>query len=587
MAHRTSSLPYAALTAGILLVSCAVAQPESSNSTLSQECKAAIAAQQLVLNTRAVLGNKSVPFGEDDSLIPSADFRGRVLNILRAAPTQTNLIKMFQGGTPYDSWGNMVIQVVLSQAVHVPSAVLGEVAYAAALTTQKWQAARAEAVAANTTVPQNETFAFWTDSWLELVDSLQEGAKDMSDSISKRAMLLRSMNYAYAAYYPQPTHPDYLDAYLQGKRNFREAMDMFEAYSTTFFKVPFSNGTTDIELDAFLVTPSPNQAAPTIVILGSVFNWKEVQFMRYGLAALRRGYAVLFLDQPGQGLAIRQPPYMTAVADTGKVVEAVLEAVGKDEEGLAQQVDKDQVVLLGITLGSYGAARACAELTSSSLAACILNPGMYSLGDLALDVVAKRGYTVFSTIASEDSTVFASADVAQALMDPKERVLKTLLYNCSSEPMAQQLLAATLQGSVTDPELFYLSISTLGMLNATNDELASNYFNALARLYEDFSTFDMSGWRGPTLVLGGAEDTATGGQEQKLKEMVEEQSGGRAEVDVIIFGAETGAALNAQIGAVTYWELEVFPWLKEKLSSTREDSVTSSSSNNNSTAGRR
>lgn len=100
-------------------------------------------------------------------------------------------------------------------------------------------------------------------------------------------------------------------------------------------------------------------------------------------AALQRGYHCLLFDGPGQcSTLIRDGVPMRA--DWEVVIGAVVDAASE-----LQGVDTDRLALYGWSLGGYLAPRAAGH--EPRLAACIADPGLYSISESFRDLAARLG----------------------------------------------------------------------------------------------------------------------------------------------------------------------------------------------------
>ncbi len=105
-------------------------------------------------------------------------------------------------------------------------------------------------------------------------------------------------------------------------------------------------------------------ARPTVIFIGGFVSTLVENYFVAVRAALRRGYNVLSVDGPGQGANLRRGPEWEAVLTP--VVEFALDR---------SEVDADQMVVIGQSLGGYLAARAVAF--EHRIAACVLNGGIW------------------------------------------------------------------------------------------------------------------------------------------------------------------------------------------------------------------
>ncbi|CEH11933.1 CARBOXYMETHYLENEBUTENOLIDASE HOMOLOG [Ceraceosorus bombacis] len=121
-------------------------------------------------------------------------------------------------------------------------------------------------------------------------------------------------------------------------------------------------------------------ARPTIILNGGYDGTKEEAYLALGHSALARGYNFLTFDGPGQGAALRKLG-LTFRSDWEAVVDSVLDHVHQLD---LPQIDTNQLVLYGWSMGGYLAARAAAfdaqRQDGPRIAALILNDGVYDFG---------------------------------------------------------------------------------------------------------------------------------------------------------------------------------------------------------------
>lgn len=99
----------------------------------------------------------------------------------------------------------------------------------------------------------------------------------------------------------------------------------------------------------------------------------EEIYFEAGLAAHKHGYNVLLFEGPGQGSVIRQQ-HLVFRPDWEHVVTPVVNyAMG------LPNIDSQKIALLGISMGGYLAARACAF--EPRIQACIVNGGVYDISE--------------------------------------------------------------------------------------------------------------------------------------------------------------------------------------------------------------
>jgi pimeloyl-ACP methyl ester carboxylesterase len=211
----------------------------------------------------------------------------------------------------------------------------------------------------------------WRSAWLGVADRLAgeaQSSRSAGHSESARAALLRASNYYRTAYVflmgPRPD-PRLLDAYRRQRETFAEALAAGPSWGEPI-AIPYEGKT----LGGYFF-PAPGAPRPTLVITGGYDGTAEEAFFYSGPAALARGYNVLCYDGPGQGGALIEKG-MPFRPDWEAVLVAALDYLSGRPE-----VDPQRVAQIGLSFGGYLAPRAASG--NPSLAACIADPGQYSL----------------------------------------------------------------------------------------------------------------------------------------------------------------------------------------------------------------
>jgi pimeloyl-ACP methyl ester carboxylesterase len=125
----------------------------------------------------------------------------------------------------------------------------------------------------------------------------------------------------------------------------------------------------------FRVDDDPRPRRTMVLVNGYDGTAEELYFLN-AAAALARGYHVLAFDGPGQGAALIQQGLVMR-ADWDAVMTPVLDFV------LARpDVDPDQIVLMGLSLGAHLAPRAAS--VEHRFAACVADCGAYDMHAAAL-----------------------------------------------------------------------------------------------------------------------------------------------------------------------------------------------------------
>jgi hypothetical protein len=131
-----------------------------------------------------------------------------------------------------------------------------------------------------------------------------------------------------------------------------------------FVSVPYEGGS----LPAYFVrSPHAAAKAPTIILHQGLDAWPEETWWA-STGAMDRGYHILLLHAPGQGLA-RRLQGLPFRPDWEKVVTPAVDFVLRQPG-----VDHDRIILNGLSFGGFLAPRAAAF--EHRLRACVANPGV-------------------------------------------------------------------------------------------------------------------------------------------------------------------------------------------------------------------
>ena len=139
----------------------------------------------------------------------------------------------------------------------------------------------------------------------------------------------------------------------------------------------------------------------------------QTTFLRYGIGALRRGYAVVMVRQPGQageGVVNASQPL---IYDYTNLTISVLDTI-RANATLASKVDLNNVTLMSVALASYGTARACASLPDR-LQACVLNSPMYDVAAIIGSAVARLMLSPMALAANSTPNALPSEDMVRWL----------------------------------------------------------------------------------------------------------------------------------------------------------------------------
>ncbi|KAJ5116668.1 hypothetical protein N7456_001016 [Penicillium angulare] len=137
--------------------------------------------------------------------------------------------------------------------------------------------------------------------------------------------------------------------------------------------IPAKEGNFTIEAIWFGAPNSENRTLPTLVVGNGYDAAQEDSYHYFVAKALERGWNCITYEGPGQP-TVRRKQNIGFIPDWEKVVTPVMDYLLSEK---ADVVDKDQVVLIGNSMGGYLAARAAAF--EKRLAAVVLVPGVWNL----------------------------------------------------------------------------------------------------------------------------------------------------------------------------------------------------------------
>lgn len=211
-------------------------------------------------------------------------------------------------------------------------------------------------------------YSGWHDAWRSLANRLfHEAEKEIQQKsfVSAGEKLLRSSNYYRTAYF-----------FLEENPKDRRIQECLELSKSTFaialkqlkirylpLKIPFEEGF----LPGYLYfSDAPN--TKLLMDTGGGDSTLEELYFSSSIPALKRGYASLTFEGPGQGsvLRIQKKPFRH---DWEVVIKAVIDHI----ENIAPEAIQ-HLILRGDSFGGYLAARAAAY--EKRIKACILNPGI-------------------------------------------------------------------------------------------------------------------------------------------------------------------------------------------------------------------
>jgi pimeloyl-ACP methyl ester carboxylesterase len=215
----------------------------------------------------------------------------------------------------------------------------------------------------------------WLREWRKAADRSITNAKTSLAKGNKpgaRDAFLRASNYYRTAEFYRRENPfeDELSKTLDelSRSSFWAAADLMP-YVSTKVSIPYE----DTTLPGILMRPDErDEPRPMMIINGGYDSTKEEAAYSGGAGALELGFNILAFEGPGQGQALREQRLVFR-HDWEKVITPVFDYV------LSQPfVNKDKLVLMGISMGGYLVARAAAF--EHRARAIVLNDGVYDFG---------------------------------------------------------------------------------------------------------------------------------------------------------------------------------------------------------------
>lgn len=207
-------------------------------------------------------------------------------------------------------------------------------------------------VAGNIDPDNRETF---NAEWLKMGNKVYEIAEkyeNSNESVSARRTYLRAFNYLRTAEFFMNLHDERkIDTYLKAREAFLRAIKYFDT-KVKCIEVPFEGSF----LPGYLFAPDNIKNPPVMVMFGGLDSLAEELYFGIAQHLNERGIALLAMDGPGQGAALRlnhiHSRYDFNVAGT-TVLDWVI-------ENLKDDVDTTRVGISGVSMGGYMAARCAA-----------------------------------------------------------------------------------------------------------------------------------------------------------------------------------------------------------------------------------
>jgi pimeloyl-ACP methyl ester carboxylesterase len=218
----------------------------------------------------------------------------------------------------------------------------------------------------------------WVREWAAIAENVARAGEQAlysgqpGGTIAARQAFMRASNYYRTAMFPLPPADDRLDRYITLSRDcFHRAAGLFSP-AIEIVEIPFRDARVgDVRLPGYFLAAG-GAGRPTLIALNGADSTNEELAHWIGFAAVARGWNCLVFEGPGQWSALQLNPGLYLRHDYELPVKAVVDYLLQRDE-----VDRDNIALIGYSLGSLLAARAVAF--EKRISACIVN-------DLIVDV---------------------------------------------------------------------------------------------------------------------------------------------------------------------------------------------------------
>lgn len=207
-------------------------------------------------------------------------------------------------------------------------------------------------VASQITPGDNESFHnAWYKMGSKIYDIGEKAIAAQHDATARRSFL-RAFNYLRTAeFFLKPGDTRKLPTYSKARDAFQKAIERFDQVPLQI-QVPFEHS----HLPGFLFKPTNITNPPLMIMFGGLDSLAEELYFGIGQHLNERGIALLAMDGPGQGAALRLNHIHTRF-DFNVAGTAVLNYVISH---LSNEVDIKKVGIGAVSMGGYMAARCAA-----------------------------------------------------------------------------------------------------------------------------------------------------------------------------------------------------------------------------------
>jgi alpha-beta hydrolase superfamily lysophospholipase len=223
----------------------------------------------------------------------------------------------------------------------------------------------------------------WFREWsrtAERIKTIGDEALSKGHEISAGEAYLRASNYYLAAevfLHTNPDDPRIPETYKKGADCFMKGLELLSA-PVTEVAIPYE-GTT---LKGYFFKAATGDEKAPVLLVHQGFDAPIETTKHIAEEAVRRGYHCLLFEGPGQGMTIREKK-LPFRPDWEKVVGPVVDYVWTRPD-----IDRDNIILMGISMGGGFAARAAAF--EERLKMCILNPGYVDVYGIMKDMLTPK-----------------------------------------------------------------------------------------------------------------------------------------------------------------------------------------------------
>jgi pimeloyl-ACP methyl ester carboxylesterase len=200
-----------------------------------------------------------------------------------------------------------------------------------------------------------EDIETWVRAWTETairIENFAKNAETKGHRVSAREAYLRAFTYHRMAEYGlRANDTRWMKSFNSARSCFRRSMEM-QDFRVEVINIPFENKS----LPGYFAIPNDNRnKRPTLMMGGGTgFSEAAEDLFAFGVpAGVSRGYNILLIDLPGQGITPLDGLFMRA--DVEIPVKSVVDYLFSRKD-----VDTSRIAIEGMGAGGYNAARAAA-----------------------------------------------------------------------------------------------------------------------------------------------------------------------------------------------------------------------------------